>query len=153
MRTLTRIAALVVLGAGLAQAASERIDAAGPVIPPGQEELLVEMLGRSAALPDDCALTEGRTERRVVHAHYACGLGEVVLQLSHPGQAADGATRTEQFALTVYSGSVPPGLLAAVAARVRAREADFEWLWPDDVALPELPGAVGAGVDAGEPRW
>jgi hypothetical protein len=150
MRLLLAIAVLVVLNPG--QAAGDD-DAGGPVIPPGQEELLVEMLGRSAGLPDGCALTEGRTLRTVVRARYACELGEVVLHLSHPSQAAEGATRTEQFGLAVHSGSTTAGLTAAIAAQVRARESEFEWLWPSDVTPATLPDEIGAGIGPDEPRW
>ena len=148
MRLFLRIVALAVATAGAAVG-----DDGGPVIPPGQEELLVEMLGRSAALPDGCALSEGIADRATVKARYACELGEVELRLTHPGRAAEGATRTEQFALVVHSGSATPALTSAVAARVRARESEFEWLWPEDVATAELPGEVGARVGADEPRW
>jgi len=147
MRVLLRIAALLLVAGAAAG------DDGGPVIPPGQEELLVEMLGRSAALPDGCALSEGVADRATVKARYACELGEVELRLTHPSRAAEGATRTAQFALAVHSGSATPALTAAVAARVRAREDEFEWLWPEDVATVELPGEVGARIGADEPRW
>lgn len=151
MRVLRAIAVLVVITLGLAAAGDA--DDGGPVIPPGQEELLVEMLGRSAVLPDGCALTEGRTVRTVVRARYACELGEVVLHLAHPSQAPEGATRTAQFALAVHSGSATAGLTSAIAALVRAREDEFEWLWPGDVTPAPLPDAIGAGIGTDEPRW
>jgi hypothetical protein len=148
MRVFLRIAALAIATAGAALA-----DDGGPVIPPGQEELLVEMLGRSAALPDGCALSEGRAVRDTVKARYACALGEVELRLSHPSRAPQGATHTEQFALAVQSGSATPALTAAIAAQLRARESEFEWLWPEDVAPAEVPGEVGASIGLDEPRW
>ncbi len=54
---LTRAAAIGVLAACCAApvGAAEDADTAGYVIPPGQEELLLTMLGRGASLPDGCS--------------------------------------------------------------------------------------------------
>lgn len=97
------------------------------VIPPGQEELLGEMVGRGSELPGGCTLTAGRIEQAAVSATYACRDGEVVIELVHPHVAGRGATRTERFAVQAARGTPPEGLVAAIADRVRAREQVFEW--------------------------
>lgn len=97
------------------------------VIPAGQEELLGEMLGQKATLPDGCQLVKGDVEYRVVKALYKCPAGEVAIELSHPTRAAPAATRTDRFAITVQSGSPPDRLIPALEARIRSREATFEW--------------------------
>ncbi len=113
-----------------------------PVIPAGQEELLLSMLGRGASLPDGCALADGRVEYRTVKATYACPLGEVVVELSHSDDAPETATRTDRFALIIDSGSPPESLVDALATSVRAQESAFEWRVDppdDDAAIDEEP--------------
>lgn len=97
------------------------------VIPAGQDELLGDMLGRGAELPDGCQFVSGDVEFQVVKARYQCPSGEVMLQLVHPSKAASSATRTERFAITLQSGSLPESLLPALQARIRSREASFRW--------------------------
>ena len=101
-----------------------------PVIPPGQEDLLLAMLGREANLPGGCKLTGGQVAYAVVRATYGCPGGEVVLELVHPSKAPPEATRTARFAITLQSGSPPAGLTDAVADLVRSREAAFRWNEP-----------------------
>ena len=101
----------------------------GLVIPPGQEELLTEMLGKGATLPGSCKFAGGSVEGSIVQSTYACPAGEVVFELHHPSRAPAGATRTAQFALTLKSGSPPDGLQAALVALIRAREGSFRWKW------------------------
>ena len=98
-----------------------------PVIPPGQEDLLLAMLGRKATLPGGCKLTGGQVAYAVVRATYGCPGGEVVLELLHPSKGPPEAIRTARFAITVQSGSPPAGLTDAVAGLVRSREAAFRW--------------------------
>ena len=136
------------VGAGRAAA-----DDDGPVIPPGQEELLLAMLGRGTALPDGCALADGRIEHTAVKATYTCPLGDVILVLSHPSVAPATATQTERFALTVDSGSPPISLTDALAARLRAREGEFTWLWPAEVEPDPIDDATGERLAPLEPRW
>jgi hypothetical protein len=102
---------------------------ADAVVPPGQEDLLAEMLGKGATLPEGCKLTDGRVEHSTVEATYSCPAGEVVFELSHPSRAGGAATRTDRFGLTLRSGSPPQGLAPALAARIRSKEAAFEWKW------------------------
>src|SRR5437016_11795573 len=97
------------------------------VIQPGAEPLFADMLGSGQTLPGGCTLSEGQIERTEVLATYACGGGQVVLQMLHPEIAQTGGVRTQRFAVTVKSGAPPAGLVDAVADRIRAREAAFEW--------------------------
>lgn len=136
------------LGAG-----SVAADDAGPVIPPGQEELLLSMLGRDAALPGGCALADGRIERTMVEASYTCGSGVVEIRLTHVGAAPDGAAETEQFAVAIESGAPPASLTDVLAARIRERESNFNWVWPADVEPDAVDDAVGARFAPDEPRW
>lgn len=148
---LRRALAAVAIGVGLGLGAAPADD--GPVIPPGQEELLLAMLGRGAALPDGCALADGRIEHTTLEATYTCALGDVVVRLAHPSGAPATATRTERFALAIDSGSPPVSLIDALAARVRAREAEFTWLWPAEVQPEALDDALGERFAPDEPRW
>jgi hypothetical protein len=94
---------------------------------PGAESLFADMVGRGETLPGGCTFTDGKIERTSVLATYTCGDRHVVLQLRHPASAPSGGMRTERFAITVEDGAPPAGLVEAVADRVRAREAAFEW--------------------------
>ena len=97
------------------------------VIEPGAEPLFADMLGSRQTLPGGCTLGDGQIERTSVLVTYACGGGQVVLQLVHPESARPGDVRTRRFAITVKSGTPPDGLVSAIAERIRAREAAFEW--------------------------
>src|SRR5207244_1016996 len=97
------------------------------VVGPGQEELLADILGRGAALPGKCTLAAGQIAGGVIAATYNCSGGEVVVELRHPAKAPAGARRTSRFAIVVRSGSPARGLLDALAARIRSREAAFQW--------------------------
>jgi hypothetical protein len=97
------------------------------VVPPGQDELLADMLGRGAPLPGPCRFAGGAADGPVIESTYQCPTGEVVLELVHSSQASPTAIQTERFAITVQSGSLPDGLVDAVASLLHAREGDFEW--------------------------
>ncbi|HSP99542.1 MAG TPA: hypothetical protein VL049_20155 [Candidatus Dormibacteraeota bacterium] len=97
------------------------------VIPPGVEPLFADMLGSGQSLPGGCKFSDGQIEHTTVLATYTCQDGEVVLLLQHPDSAPAGGVRTQSFALSVKSGTPPPGLIDAVAERVRAREGAFAW--------------------------
>lgn len=130
----------------------------GPSIPPGQEELLLKMLGKGTALPDGCRLTDGRVEYTVVEATYKCRAGEVVLELAHPSEAFRDDVQTEQFTFAVIDGSAPESLTDAVGALIRSGENDFEWTWPatESAGEPEEGGVYGEQEDGtlpGDPRW
>ena len=97
------------------------------VIQPGAESLFADMLGGRQPLPGGCTLSDGKIQPTAVVATYSCGGAQVVLQLLHPDSAQPGGVRTLRFAVTVTAGAPPAGLVDAVADRIRAREAAFEW--------------------------
>jgi hypothetical protein len=111
------------------ESASDERTEQGAVIPPGQEELLAQMLGRGAALPAQCVFAGAEADHAVVRATYDCPSGAVVFELSHPSKAARGATQTDRFAIAVQGGTPPSGLADALAALIRSKEAAFEWKW------------------------
>jgi hypothetical protein len=86
------------------------------------------MLGRGATLPGDCQFASGQINGPVVFGTYTCSGGQVVFELRHPNGAVHAATQTEKFAVVLQSGSPPAGLADALMARIRSREAEFEWL-------------------------
>jgi hypothetical protein len=103
----------------------------GPAIPPGRENLLLDILGPGAALP--CELIDGQVSYTVVKLTYACsGGGEVQYELAHRSRGEGAATLTDQFAITRKSGTPPPGFADALVSLIRARENEFEWIWPGD---------------------
>jgi hypothetical protein len=149
--SLARAAVICPLGVCLSAslcAADDDTVPGTPVIPAGQEELLLSMLGRGASLPDGCALADGRVEYRTVKATYACPLGEVVVELSHPVGAPETATRTDRFAVIIDSGSPPESLVDALATSVRAQESAFEWR----VDPPTADAAIDEEQAPDEPR-
>jgi GDSL-like Lipase/Acylhydrolase family len=97
------------------------------VIPAGQDEVLGKILGLGVALPGGCSLARGNAAGAVVTVEYACSAGKVVFELRHPDDAPADALRTERFAVVLRSGSVPPGLLDALASLIRANEGGFHW--------------------------
>jgi hypothetical protein len=128
-RIFAVLAAMAVAGIASAQPASEE-PAGQPeeyVIRPGVEPLVSEMLGSGQTLPGQCTFSDGRIERTAVVATYTCGAASVVVQLIHPSAAPSGGVRTQRFVIAVKSGAPPTGLVEALADRIRAREAEFEW--------------------------
>jgi hypothetical protein len=67
----------------------------------------------------------------VIKATYGCGGGDLTIQLAHPRHATTGSVRTAQFAITVESGTPPPGFPEAIVSLVRSREAGFAWTAPE----------------------
>ena len=57
----------------------------------------------------------------------------------HPRYAVANAVQTEQFAITLRSGTSPDELVDVVASLVRAREDQFEWVAPADLKTREAP--------------
>jgi hypothetical protein len=97
-------------------------------IPPGQEALLADMLGKGASLPGGCAWTGASIDRTRVAATYGCSAGKASLELVHPSRAQGaGGARTAKFAVIPKDGPPPAELVEAVAARIREREAGFRW--------------------------
>jgi MYXO-CTERM domain-containing protein len=111
------------------------------VIPPGQEALLAEMLGRGAALPGQCEFAGGQVDRQVVVGTYKCPGGEVVIELRHPNTAPPDQPRSEQFAVVVRSGAAPAELTTSLVERVRDREGDFEWASTGAQSAPAAPSS------------
>ncbi len=118
-------------GGALASADGEPAPDA-PGIPPGQEDLLLDMLGRDARLPGGCNVTDVGVVYTVIEARYSCSLGEVVLELTHSSDALDTDTQTADFAIAVLEGSPPPSLVDVVSLRVHEREGSFQWVMPAD---------------------
>ena len=112
--------------------------APNPMIPPGEEEVLAEMLGRGVPLAG-CVLTGAAVEYTIVKATYACPDGEAVFEFTHPSAAPASAIRTAQFAFTLQSGSPPHSLADALVSLIRSREDAFEWEW--------LPGYAADAAD------
>lgn len=109
--------------------AQEETVADEPAIPPGQEQLLLEMLGLGASLPA-CDLVDGQVQYTKIKATYGCDQSEIEYELTHPGDAGRDAIRTDQFAITRKSGTPPEGFENALVSLIRSREAEFEWYWP-----------------------
>lgn len=149
-------ARLLVLAA-LLTAPAAHADEAHPhdvdAIPPGQEALVSDMLGRGVALPGGCAWAGASIAQVTIVSHYACAGGEVILELVHPDVAPPDAVRTQRFAFAPRQGTPPPGLVEALATRVREREASFQWTRaqiaaPQDGGHPVLLLSVLAGAGA-----
>jgi len=105
-------------------------DAYRPAIPPGQEKLLLEMLGDDAWLPEGCKLVDGQVKYTVVQVTYKCPFGDTVLEFAHVGEVPSPDAQTEHFAISVKKGTPPINLAEVVAEYIRSQEDDFEWTWP-----------------------
>jgi len=105
---------------------------------------MAQMLGKSAALPGPCTLAGGAVEHTVIKATYACPGGEVIFDLRHPSGASASATQTARFAVSVSSGSPPPGLAEALVASIRAHESSFQWRSPHPFAFPVKTALLAA---------
>ena len=127
-----RVALAGVLGALLAASvvAAGDDDFGNPAIPPGEEQVVATMLGRGMAL-QYCTLVSGGVAYSVIKATYNCLTSEATFELRHPRYATAGSTRTEKFAITLASGSPPPGFQDVLTSLVRSHERDFEWSWPE----------------------
>jgi len=136
----------------VAVAANDAAAADEMVIPPGQEELIAGMLGRGETLLAQCTLAAGQVQYSTIKATYACPGGEVSFELRSPDDGPASATRTARFAIILTGGSPPPGLVDALAARIRSRETAFEWqaLRPRQFAvswaLIEGVGIIGLAI-------
>ncbi len=108
---------------------------AQPVLGSGHEGFFAAALGVDA---QGCAFEGASIEPRRVLARYRCGDDLRTLELRHVDDPAGGATRTRRFRL---GGEVPGPVTEAVAARLRASEADFVW----DDAPRAPPGARSGG--------
>lgn len=123
----------VVLGVLLCSPAfgAEEMVGDGPAIPPGQENLLLDMLGPGAPLPG-CELADGQVNYTVVVLTYDCAGSEVEYELAHRSKGTRAATPTDRFAITLVSGTPPRGFSDALVSLIRSREGEFEWVWPGE---------------------
>lgn len=147
MFTLHRVFVVVLLALSLAVPAfSAETDDTGafkPAIPPGQEKLLLEMLGNEAWLPEGCKLAHGTVNYTVVQVTYQCPWGNTVLEFAHVGEVESPDAQTEQFDIKVREGSAPVNLSDVVAEYIRDHEDDFEWTWPGLEDSEDADGGAG----------
>lgn len=150
------LAALALTVSLCAGATARAQDAAAPpptvyVIPPGQETVLADMFGGPALFPGLCRLERATAARAQVEIEYRCqsASAPVLLDARHPTAVADSpaVVRTAQFALVPRApDDTPPGLIDAVAERVRAHEPEWHWMTP---AGGVAPAPSPAGTDGG----
>ena len=115
------------------------------VISPGNEALIATML--KGELPPGCKLSAAAIDRTRVTATYSCGGADSILELRHPQDGAGAAVTTAKFAL-VPKGPVPPALVEAVAAHVRANEKEWRWVSAEAPGLGVVAPPPAAGVIA-----
>jgi hypothetical protein len=103
------------------------------VIPPGQEERLARVFG-DPPIVAECRWTGTSVEGNVVRAGYSCAGRDFHVSLVHPGEPHSEARtigRTDQFDVLLGAGEQPPaGFTDAIVARVRANEANWQWVRP-----------------------
>lgn len=100
-------------------------------IGPDQQQLVATMTGEGAALPGGCTLGRATFGRTYFQASYSCpGLAQpAMIEFRHREVAPPGSVVTAQFTLIPFgSRGVPPALLAAITARVRAQEDRWHWV-------------------------
>jgi hypothetical protein len=130
-RSLWAFLLVSALAASMAVAnADEVVEPEPPGIPPGQDELLLAMLGKGESLPGGCEVGDVSIVYSVIEAHYNCSQGEVVLELTHSSGAYEEDTQTRDFAIAVLEGSPPTSLVDEISVRVLDRENGFEWVLP-----------------------
>jgi hypothetical protein len=119
----------------------------GHAVPPGQEDLVAEMLGRGQPM-GGCLLTQVDMKPAAVEGTYQCeedgGLVGVVLEYPSPGRPA--AFTTQEFSVSTRD-EPPAELLAALRNRITEREADWRWadVGGDD---PGVPGSASRSPQA-----
>ena len=102
-------------------------DGYAAVVPPGQEDLLAQMLGLGATLPAECRFTDGDANGPVIRGDYACGANKTGFELHYPSDAPASAPHSAKFALVLRSGTPPPELTDALLSLIRSKEGAFEW--------------------------
>jgi hypothetical protein len=120
----------------LAAIAPVPVHAAVPSIPPGNEALVAEMLGKGAILPGECRLVSGSIEPTFIAARYECAGAPALLELRHRSEGEGAAARTARFAIVPRSAA-PPALVDAVAGRVAGVEEGFRWTETAPATAPE----------------
>lgn len=99
------------------------------VVPPGQEGLILDMLGKGVELPGGCLLTGARVLRTHVAATWGCSGVERALELQSLDATGPLVVRTAKLAVVSADAGDPARALAdAVAARVREREDRWHWM-------------------------
>jgi hypothetical protein len=139
VRFLVALLFCVLPGSPAPAAPDEPISEGEIVIPPGQEGLLAEILGRGATFPGGCTFAGGGVEHAVVKGRYECIGGEITVELRHPSRAPATSIRTERFAVVVLSGSPTPELSNALESWIRSHEGAFEWVRLAPPPPPEPP--------------
>lgn len=107
-------------------------------IPTGQEELVLEMLGRDVDLPDGCTVQGASIEVSTIIANYACTNGPARILLEHPDVGKQELGRTTAFSLVAGEPAPSRALVDAVGANVRTHEGRFQW------KLVTKPGRSGS---------
>jgi hypothetical protein len=95
-------------------------------VPPGQDEVIAEILGRGKIFPGECRFAGGDAGRSI-RATYVCRDGEIVVELLHPGGARASAVNTARFAVVLRGKPIPDGFADALAANIRSHEGAFQW--------------------------
>lgn len=128
MVTVRRTQAILV-AAAIGAFAVMSAGAEPPVILPGQEELVKDMLGGGEPVAG-CKLVGAAVQRTWISARFACvGTdGEVAITLAHVDETGPVVARTLRFALAAPAPArLPTGFAAAITERVREREQRFQW--------------------------
>ena len=119
------------------------------VVPPGEEELLAQMLGLGATLPAECRFTDGDANGPIIRGDYACGANQATFELHYPSDAPPSAPHTAKFALVLHSGTPPPELTDALLSLIRSKEGAFEW---KVMELPRKEPVAAFGEQANSDR-
>ncbi len=128
------------------------------VIPPGQEQLVTQMLTPDGSWPAGVALEGAEIEGDAVTARYVVAQTSAPLrvQLRHRGAAGMPDAATARFALKVLPGAhawptaTRDAVVAALARQVTSLEASFKWTPASaaGVALPAAPAGLGDALRA-----
>ena len=145
--------------AGDGASARELLEA--EVIPPGQEKVVLAMLGGSDLLPDGCRLESAEINGAEVEALWLCAHGaRVEGKLAAATVPGAPVVQTKKFRLFSTGPTAwPSGLAPAVGARIRAHEGAFTWKVAvtrveagDSGDQRPVAGAVNGGQDTPAPR-
>jgi tetratricopeptide (TPR) repeat protein len=102
------------------------------VIPPGQDEIVGEIVGVGETSVGDCEVDGAAVEPAKIVARYSCAGTAVTVELVHPSTVPD-APRVHDLAVRAPEGA-PASLVAAVRARIDEHAAGFRWVRPSDGA-------------------
>lgn len=119
------------------------------VIPPGQDGVVLQMIGREVA---GCTASNISVAADHVAVTFSCEGVERPLRLVHRDAAEEGARRTENFGI---AGDAPEALLDALVRQISEHEADFRWVRPTEGerTFPTLgPGEVPSGPQGSSER-